>query len=252
MMKFFRQVRKKLIEQMPDGQATSKAKSYFLYAIGEIALVMIGILLALQVNNWNEARKDKQQTVQYLISLRSDLIEDIRMLKEGFDYAFADSLLIDNQIRRIKESDVHPDTVKNIILIEFNSNIRNPRPFNRKTYNTLISSGDIGLLNNEIAQRLVLLMNEQDIRNGLIQSTLNFHLPLVESYIQSYPINGFPLSDVILPDMYSDIDVLQLLNEFNNLVKVKQLNSERHMQISRLLEQPTLDLIELIDQHIQY
>lgn len=244
MLRFFRTIRKKLIEE-------DNVRKYLLYAIGEILLVVIGILIALQVNNWNEERKNKQQTIQYLTSLKSDLIEDIRVLNEGFDYAFADSLLIDNQIRRIKESDVHPDTVKNIILNEFNSTVRNPRPFNRKTYNTLISSGDIGLLSNEIAQRLVLLMNEQDIRNGLIQGTLGIHLPVVTSFYQSYPVNGLPLSDIIFPEMYSDIDVLQLLKEFNILVSSKQLNSERHMQIRRLLEQPTLELIELIDQQIR-
>lgn len=103
MLKFFRTIRKKLIEEQNVRKPASPAGRYLLYAIGEIALVMIGILLALQVNNWNEARKDKQQTVQYLTSLRSDLIEDIRMLKDGFDYGFADSVLIDNQISRLLE-----------------------------------------------------------------------------------------------------------------------------------------------------
>lgn len=45
MLRFFRQIRKKLMEQ-------KKIRTYLFYAIGEIALVMIGILLALQVNNW--------------------------------------------------------------------------------------------------------------------------------------------------------------------------------------------------------
>lgn len=50
MIKFFRRVRKKLIDE-------GNLKSYLLYAIGEILLVMLGILLALQVNTWNENRK---------------------------------------------------------------------------------------------------------------------------------------------------------------------------------------------------
>jgi hypothetical protein len=47
MIKFFRKIRYDLIEN-------NKTGKYFKYAIGEIVLVMIGILLALQVNNWNE------------------------------------------------------------------------------------------------------------------------------------------------------------------------------------------------------
>ncbi|MFT6995454.1 MAG: hypothetical protein ACJA1P_002199 [Maribacter sp.] len=49
MIKFFRHIRKQLLSE-------NKFSKYMLYAIGEIALVMIGILLALQVNNWNEAK----------------------------------------------------------------------------------------------------------------------------------------------------------------------------------------------------
>lgn len=47
MLRFFRQLRKSLIEK-------KKVRTYLLYASGEILLVVIGILIALQVNNWNE------------------------------------------------------------------------------------------------------------------------------------------------------------------------------------------------------
>ena len=50
MIKFFRQFRQRMIKE-------NRISKYLLYAIGEIVLVMIGILLALQVNTWNEARK---------------------------------------------------------------------------------------------------------------------------------------------------------------------------------------------------
>ena len=51
MLKFFRKIRYNYMEQ-------NKTGKYFKYAIGEIALVVIGILIALQINNWNEARKE--------------------------------------------------------------------------------------------------------------------------------------------------------------------------------------------------
>ena len=68
MLTFFRRIRKGLLE----GGATSK---YLLYAIGEIALVVIGILIALQINNWNEWRKDRAKEKEVL----SDLVENLEL-----------------------------------------------------------------------------------------------------------------------------------------------------------------------------
>ena len=53
MIKFFRQIRKTLINQNNMGK-------YFKYAIGEILLVVIGILIALQINIWNEQKKEQK------------------------------------------------------------------------------------------------------------------------------------------------------------------------------------------------
>ncbi|QYH40847.1 hypothetical protein GYM62_19335 [Algoriphagus sp. NBT04N3] len=66
MLRFFRHIRKKLIEQ-------DKVRNYIWYALGEIFLVMIGILLALQVNNWNEERKEKKLSDEYLSRIAEDL-----------------------------------------------------------------------------------------------------------------------------------------------------------------------------------
>ena len=73
MLRFFRHIRKTLMEQ-------NKVRSYIFYAIGEIALVMIGILLALQVNNWNENRKESQREVAYLERLSENLNGNLREL----------------------------------------------------------------------------------------------------------------------------------------------------------------------------
>ncbi len=66
MIKFFRKIRQKLISQ-------NRFSKYLLYAVGEIVLVMIGILLALQVNNWNEQQKVKLHELNILNKLNEDL-----------------------------------------------------------------------------------------------------------------------------------------------------------------------------------
>ncbi|WP_411768401.1 DUF6090 family protein [Winogradskyella sp. A3E31] len=73
MIKFFRQIRYNLMEQ-------NKTGKYFKYAIGEIVLVVIGILIALQINNWNESRKINSQEVVYLQDLKNDFTFDIETL----------------------------------------------------------------------------------------------------------------------------------------------------------------------------
>lgn len=65
MIKFFRHIRQTLIMD-------NKTSKYFKYAIGEIILVVIGILLALQINNWNESRKLNIKESIYLKGLRAD------------------------------------------------------------------------------------------------------------------------------------------------------------------------------------
>ena len=57
MIKFFRHIRQNLIIEKKTGKPAFAAGRYLKYAIGEIILVMVGILLALQVSNWNEKRK---------------------------------------------------------------------------------------------------------------------------------------------------------------------------------------------------
>ncbi|RXP44523.1 hypothetical protein EC396_17350 [Lutibacter sp. HS1-25] len=62
MIKFFRKIRQKMLTE-------NKFNNYLVYAIGEIILVVIGILIALQINNWNETRKNKAAEQQLLTSL---------------------------------------------------------------------------------------------------------------------------------------------------------------------------------------
>lgn len=69
MINFFRRIRQRLLTE-------NKLSKYLLYAFGEIALVMIGILLALQVNNWNEGQKARVKEKAFLVRLHSDLVAD--------------------------------------------------------------------------------------------------------------------------------------------------------------------------------
>lgn len=76
MIKFFRKIRQKLLSE-------NKFSNYLLYAMGEIFLVVIGILIALQINNWNDDRKEQKELEVYLLKISNDVQQDLLQL-EGF------------------------------------------------------------------------------------------------------------------------------------------------------------------------
>ena len=63
----------------------NKTGKYFKYAIGEIILVVIGILIALQINNWNENRKNYAKSKNYLTEIESDLKKDTINFNSGIE-----------------------------------------------------------------------------------------------------------------------------------------------------------------------
>ena len=86
MIKFFRKIRQGLLSE-------NKFTKYLMYAIGEIVLVVIGILIALQVNNWNQHRISHNLELKLLKDLHNDLETDLQNLsvKIKYDSLFATS-----------------------------------------------------------------------------------------------------------------------------------------------------------------
>jgi hypothetical protein len=75
MIQFFRKIRQRLVSQGNTGRDLK-------YAIGEILLVEIGILIAHQINNWNEAKKDKALMLTHIKSISQDIKTEISEIKE--------------------------------------------------------------------------------------------------------------------------------------------------------------------------
>jgi hypothetical protein len=78
MIKFFRKIRQNLLSE-------GKTGKYFKYAIGEIVLVVIGILIALSINNWNEKRKIRDSEIIYLNNIKRDLQFSITEINQFID-----------------------------------------------------------------------------------------------------------------------------------------------------------------------
>ncbi len=82
MIKFFRKIRQRLLTE-------NKFSKYLLYAIGEIVLVVVGILIALSINNWNEWKKERVKEREILIDLADNLEINIKAIESNIKSLYA-------------------------------------------------------------------------------------------------------------------------------------------------------------------
>ena len=140
MLKFFRTIRKKLIEE-------DNVRKYLLYAIGEILLVVIGILIALQVNNWNEERAENRQRTELLVQLRADLNNVLTELELQIDQSI-EKVTYSRRLLNFSAgtSDLPTDSLQFASLIMINSSAFND--FNT-TFEQAKSSGKLSLIQSD-------------------------------------------------------------------------------------------------------
>lgn len=104
MIKFFRKIRQNMIKE-------NRASKYMLYAIGEIVLVVIGILIALSINNWNEKRKNIAFEKEMLTQIRANLIKD-KLTLETIVLNNTKAIISTQKILKLKQIDVKHDSIK--------------------------------------------------------------------------------------------------------------------------------------------
>ena len=120
MLSLFRKKRKKLTNNHPAEATNNRLSTYIRYALGEIALVVIGILIALQINNWNEEREHKALLRTYILSIGEDIKADMKALR-GSMKVLNEQVEAGKQIIPIMESKQKaiPDSLK--FILAFNS-----------------------------------------------------------------------------------------------------------------------------------
>jgi len=79
MIPFFKKIRQQILVE-------NKTGKYLKYAFGEIVLVVLGILIALQINNWNEWRKERELEKEILIGLKETLESNIVIVEDRVEY----------------------------------------------------------------------------------------------------------------------------------------------------------------------
>lgn len=147
MISLFRKIRQKLLQDLPTGKAGNRVTRYLVYALGEILLVVIGILIALSINTWNENRKNKMESRFQLTKLRDDLIGDKNKIMSAIE---RDDRNLSNLIFSLKVLANDTLSTKEEFLNHFQS-IHYTINFvqTRGAFEALISSGKFQLISNQ-------------------------------------------------------------------------------------------------------
>ena len=95
MLKTFRRIRQELIDK-------GNLKRYLIYAIGEILLVVLGILIAFQINSWNDTRKSKYLEKQYLTNIKNEINTSVAKLDESIKFNTTTLNHIENILNHIE------------------------------------------------------------------------------------------------------------------------------------------------------
>lgn len=170
MLKFFRRIRQEYY-------IGKKNRGYFLYAIGEVCLVVIGILIALQINNWNENHKERKLEDENLHKIRLNIEEDINK----YNYILAAQqnyrIGVDSFLQIIR----NPHKYETSDLDAYYSKLWRFERFttSKDAINNLISSGKINIIQNE--ELLI------DIQN--YYRSIDEHLASVDEAISVYTRN---------------------------------------------------------------
>ncbi len=192
MLKFFRKIRQKLL-------AENKFSKYLIYAIGEIVLVVIGILIALQINNWNQKRIQKLEEQSIVKNIHTEYLQNKGIIKRRIE----ETELCEAALRQLMnnvgkdEAYLKKQNVDSLLFYAFDPPIFRP---SENTISGLVQSGRLELLQN---QELVdLIYNWGRTMKALTDRTTRFTAKL-DNEIFPYLSKKYPFKDM---DAYGQLN----------------------------------------------
>ena len=237
MIHFFRKIRHQLF-------TNNKFSKYLLYAIGEIVLVVIGILIALQINNWNNQKLINKAEIKSYQNIKRQIIEDKAELIQvkGYNNYFKKSSEIANKIIQVQDY----NQVDSLTLMAMGLSLYTDFHSSGNIYETLVNSGDIKLLKNtEIRSKLqklemtyININNLEDIHweiiinelSPLLRGVINYNTKkavqpkkLYEVEMQNYFIENIYLTirkDSVYTKALREIDTI--INMIDNELNINQ------------------------------
>lgn len=183
MIKFFRHIRRSLINQ-------NKMGKYFKYAIGEIILVVLGILIALSINNWNENRKTNIQLKSALKSVYNDMVSDSVIVYQSLPLVLMRDSTIESLIQRSYATETNLDTLVTMMQNEFPLRWYNSPTYNKNTFTNLKNTGAFDILPNDIKLSLSEYYTTVESYETLNNTVLNQYRTQLDDFVKRYNIIG--------------------------------------------------------------
>jgi len=154
--------------------------------------VVIGILIALSINNWNEDRKLKSELGQFQASLISELNKDVKSITKELNLLNDDIKKLDDYFKRMSSQSVNKDTLVKIFNREFISNVYGSIKFNNNTVNTLKASGNFSKLEKWLQDAIVNILEMKE-NYFTLRSDIANYVDLLTLNSNNYPRNIEPL-----------------------------------------------------------
>lgn len=178
MLVFFKKIRHGLLTE-------NKFSKYLLYALGEIILVVVGILIALSINNWNEDRKEEFLELEYLERILTDLKADTqyfnRQIVEGNE-------VMDLCYEYIhKAYEVQKSKEEYVALVELFTDRTENLVVQNSTYSELNNAGKLSIFKNQqVKDSLIALHRDYEYASSRIKEFNDYHSNLLSS-VRVYP-----------------------------------------------------------------
>ena len=251
MIHFFRRIRRKLLNQERVGK-------YLLYAVGEILLVVIGILIALQVNNWNQERISRDKEKVYLKEIRASLEMDLADQNRVFHFNQKKMELIFqivSEMGKEKSKTEHMLYLFGILNQEPEGSLVNYEVFvpNRAAFDNMLSSENIGIIqDNQIRSRLSEYYRGEIVDTGT-QERVKQIVRKFSDLITRLGVNKESMRMMMnMETSYPSAEDLEPINspEIMGQIFLMMKNVESQNLFLEEIQQNTNDIIQSIDRYM--
>jgi hypothetical protein len=232
MIKLFRNIRKNLLNE-------GKTTKYFKYAVGEIVLVVIGILIALQINNWNQLNRTKIEEKELLVLVKNAIKDDLKDLEDATSFVKKEITYTDRILYYLEYESSYPDSLWSDFRI-LTIDIGNRISFNQVAIKSFEAKEEL-IRNDSLRYQIIKLYDEsyskvnsevENYRSNLVGITrpltkARFILPLQAKIDDNNQSITYPMQPV-------NFEALEIDLEFTNAVKTIRSNQVEHQRTCML------------------
>ena len=240
MIKFFRKIRQKLLSE-------NKFSKYLIYAIGEILLVVFGILIALQIGDINEERKKREQGIILKQALKTELKSDLELIQTDLKYLEAEIKINNSYAERLSNTTSNLDTLVQIVRHEYDIALNGARQLDKTTFKSLESTGTINLLENDLANNVQKYYIDRELTIIIINTNLEIYYNLMEPFMLKYPADNFAIKGHLQEEYWESVDLKNLNGMFNGLLTSKLFNLNVGKSVLKESINKTQNLINQLD-----